>query len=266
MSKYRLSCAALALALTTLPAQALVNGVATSQFNAVGEVAGMSGVLIADGWVLTASHVVGAIQLGSTAFVSGAGQSVIDTVVVHPQASMPGNDLALLHLSSALQSVAAPVLYDIELGPLSAHGAVTLTSAQNQNPNGYAYGGLAGALATYTQTTATGGVTTTTSYDTHWLLTSGAAYVQGGDSGGGLFLGQVQDSAGSTLLGIASAQLSSNGVYESAWVQVASYKGWIDSTLASTGQSAQWYSAVPEVPALALLLCGLPALLRRRCA
>lgn len=266
-----LPCTSLAaLACLALPAQALVNGNATDRFDAVGEVAGMSGVLIADGWVLTASHVVGAVTTGSTLFVSDAGQAVIDAVVVHPGASFPGNDLALLHLASPLQAVAAPVLYDIELSDLSASGAVTLTSAQNQTlaPNGYAYGDLSGSLPTYTQTglTFTNGVPamSTTTYDTHWLVSSGPAYVQSGDSGAGLFMGQVQDSAGSTLLGIASAQLNSNGSYHSAWVQVASYKTWIDSTLASTGQTALWYSSVPDAPALALLLCGLPGLLRWR--
>lgn len=93
----------------------------------------------------------------------------------------------------------------------------------------------------------------------------GAAVVQSGDSGGGLFLGAVNDSAGATLLGIASARITSNGSNHSAWVQVASYKGWIDSVVASSGEVVQWTSPVPDAPGLALLLCGaLPMLLRRR--
>jgi hypothetical protein len=118
---------------------------------------------------------------------------------------------------------------------------------------------LSGALPIYTDTL------TGASFQTNWLMTSGAAAVQSGDSGGGLFLGSVTDSAGATLMGIASARITSNGNTYSAWVQVASYKGWIDGVVASTGDTVQWASPVPEAPGLALLCCGvLPWLARRR--
>lgn len=250
---------AAAAALTGMPAQAIEQSVATTQFDAVGEINGMSGVLIADHWVLTASHVVGAITVGSTAFVSDGTQAVIDQVVVHPGASFPGNDLALVHLATTLAGVAAPTLYDVMLDNTTAQGTVTLASAQNQVPNGMATANLSGALPVYTDTL------TGASFQTHWLMTSGAAVVQSGDSGGGLFLGSVTDSAGATLMGIASARVTSNGNTYSAWVQIADYKPWIDSVVGSTGDLVQWTSPVPEAPGLALLCCGiLPWLARRR--
>lgn len=245
--------------LATLPAQAIEQSTATTQFDAVGEISGMSGVLIADHWVLTASHVAGGITVGSTAFVSDGTQAVIDQVVIHPDASFPGNDLALVHLATSLTGVAAPTLYDLVLDNTTAQGTVTLASAQNQAANGVATANLTGALPEYTDTL------TGASFRTNWLMTNGAAVVQSGDSGGGLFLGTVNDSAGATLLGIASARVTDNGSNYSAWVQVASYKGWINSVVASTGEAVQWTSPVPDAPGLALLLCGaLPILLRRR--
>lgn len=248
-----------AISLLAVPqAQAIETATATSQFDAVGELSGMSGVLIADHWVLTAAHVAGGITVGSTAFVSDGVQAVIDQVVVNPDASFPGNDLALAHLSTSLAGVAAPTLYDTVLTNATAHGTVTLASAQNQTPNGTATASLWNTMPVYTDTS------TGVSYQTNWVLTSGAAAVQSGDSGGGLFLGEVADSTGATLLGIASSRLTSGGNTYSAWVQVAAYKPWIDTVVATTGDSVLWYSAVPEAPGLALALCGvLPLLLRR---
>lgn len=256
----------LALALTMagtlasfVPAHAIEQGTATTQFDAVGQINGMSGVLIADQWVLTASHVAGDITVGSTAFMSDGTQAVIDQVVMNPGASFPGNDLALVHLATTLTGVAAPTLYDVVLTDATAQGTVTLTTAQNQTPNGMATATMSGAMPVYTDTL------TNVSYATNWLLTSGTALVQSGDSGGGLFQGSVTDSAGATLLGIASARVTTNGISYSAWVQVASYKAWIDSVVSSTGDTVLWATPVPEAPGLLLMACGfLPLVLRRR--
>jgi hypothetical protein len=88
---------------------------------------------------------------------------------------------------------------------------------------------------------------TSTTYTTNWLVATGSAYVESGDSGSALFKGAVSDTAGATLLGIASAQLTeSNGTHSSAYVQVANYKNWINTTMAASGQQALWASAVPE--------------------
>jgi hypothetical protein len=59
-----------------------------------------------------------------------------------------------------------------------------------------------------------------------WLVTYNAGktapYVQGGDSGGGLFWGQVKDSTGSLLMGITSAQFTfDTGQFGSGFVQLA---------------------------------------------
>ncbi len=102
----------------------------------------------------------------------------------------------------------------------------------------------------------------------NWLLTydtkHGAPYVQGGDSGGGLFLGHVSDSFNAALMGIASAQVQfdddEGGGYGSAFVQLAAYRSWIDSTMLDDTtdlQTARWVSAVPEPLTVSMWLAGL---------
>ena len=93
--------------------------------------------------------------------------------------------------------------------------------------------------------------------------------VEGGDSGGGLFLGAVADSTGALLMGISSAKLSDNGVDTgSAFVQLSRHRSWIDSTMAgdlADDQRVLWLpSAVPEPGAWALLLAGGALLAARR--
>ena len=97
-----------------------------------------------------------------------------------------------------------------------------------------------------------------------------APYVQGGDSGGGLFLGHVSTHS-SPLLGIGSAQFSdviSPGVgFASAYVQVAAYRSWIDNVMhtdLADGQTALWIGTpIPEPATWALGLAGLVALAAR---
>lgn len=257
--------AAAALALSA-PAHALDGGTSTTSFTNVGEIGGASGVLIAPNWVLTAAHVASGVSgaLGSASFVSGLGSSTADAVYTFSSDVYPGNDIALVHLSSSIAGD-TPILYDSYLnGALARNlGTLTIATAQNQSPQGY--GTTTAKTVQVSDVDAEGNPLTV-----NWLITSGGASVQGGDSGSGLFLGAVGDSAGATLLGVASAALTdSNGAASSAFVMLLPYKSWINSTMAASGQQAKWASAVPE-PANVLLtaLGGLAAagLARRRMA
>jgi V8-like Glu-specific endopeptidase len=262
----RLSAATLTSAaalLAPLSAHALVGGTDTSSFSAVGELGAATGVLISDNWVLTVNHVAAGVTAGSSSFVALSGSSVVDAVYQFTTAAFPNNDIALLHLSTALSSSGAPVLNDAVLksSTLSSLGTLTVATAANQTPNGEGNVTAQQLMATYKDNAGV-------SYTTNWIVTGGAVHVEGGDSGSGLFKGAVNDSAGALLLGLASAALTeSTGSQLSAFVQVATYKTWIDSTMASSGQKATWLSAVPEPSTLALSALGLVGVLttcRRR--
>lgn len=255
------SCAVVAGLLGTLPAHAITNGTPTTSFTAVGELGSTSGVLITDNWVLTAAHVAGSLTVGSSSFVSLGGSSLIDAVYTFASSGFPSNDIALVHLSTALD-IATPFLNDLVItsSKVASLGTLTMASAQNQAPNGRA-------------TTTAHDVTTTYAVDdgapvtVNWLLTQGQALLQGGDSGSALFAGEASDSAGEVLLGIASAVTINDGsgiAESSAYVQVASYRSWIDATMASSGQQAVWVSSVPEPSALLLCALGGLAILARR--
>ncbi|CAH0355077.1 trypsin-like serine protease [Aquabacterium sp. CECT 9606] len=242
-----LSCVFASALWCASPAHAIVNGTSTTSFTAVGELGGASGVLIADNWVLTAAHVANGLTVGSSSFDSLSGASLIDAVYTFSSAAFPNNDIALVHLTTALDT-ATPILNDqvIKNNQVASLGTLTMATAQNQTPNGFATTLASGAIITNTQNNVTSTV--------NWLITDGQAYLQGGDSGSALFKGVVSDSAGSLLLGIASAALTGDtGNSEgSAFVQVANYKSWINATMASSGQKAIWASSVPEPSTLAL--------------
>lgn len=254
------SCALAAALCCALPAQAIVNGTATTSFSAVGALGGASGVLIADNWVLTAAHVANGLSVGSSSFTSLDGSSLVDAVYTFSSSAFPNNDIALVHLSTAFDT-ATPILNDVAIrsSQIASLGTLTMATAQNQNPNGYATTTAQRTLTTYTEN----GVTSTV----NWLITTGQAYVQSGDSGSALFKGAVSDSAGAVLLGVASAALTNDttGANEgSAFIQVANYKAWIDATLASSGQQVLWTSSVPEPSTLALYALGGLAMLALR--
>ena len=244
-----------------LSAHAIVNGTPTTEFKAVGALGGASGVLIADNWVLTAAHVAQSLTVGASSFESLAGTSLISGIYTFSGAPFPANDIALVQLSTSLEIV-TPLLNDLLTAPgeVTSLGTLTMASAQNQVPNGYATTTAQSATSTYTDGE---GVTHTV----NWLLTGGSAQLQGGDSGSALFQGAATDSAAELLLGIASAVLldeSTGAVQSSAYVQVASYRSWIDATMASSGQQATWVSSVPEPSSLLLLAAGGMAILARR--
>lgn len=256
-----LRIAPLALAATLWcapPAHALVNGTDTSSFSAVGAIGGTTGVLIADNWVLTAAHVASGISAGTLSFESLLGSAVIDGVYTYSNGAFPNHDIALLHLATAIDAD-TPILNDkvIKASQASSLGTLTIATAQNQVPNGMGTTTAATTKTSYTDSN------TGTTYTVNWLITNGSAYVEGGDSGSALFKGAVSDSGGSLLLGVASASLTDAfGNPESAFVQVASYKTWIDSTMASSGQQARWLSSpVPEPSTVSLFaVAGLLAL------
>jgi Trypsin len=251
---WALSAAVLAgLTSTASPAHALTNGVSTDSFTALGELGGASGVLISANWVLTAAHVGANVIAGSSSFESATGVSLIDAVYTYSSDLFPGHDLALVHLSTSLDTSAVPLLSDavVRASQVASLGTLTMASALNGAPQSTATTQAAGVQNTYTSSDGT-------KLTTNWLLTSGASQVQGGDSGSALFKGQVSDSSQALLIGIASAALTlDSGAKESAYVQVGSYKAWINATMSASGQQALWTSAVPELPALPMMALGL---------
>lgn len=238
---------------------ALTNGTATSAFTAVGSFNGASGVLIDDHWVLSAAHVARDVVPGTLSFSSAIGTAQVDALYFAGTSAYPGDDLVLLHLGTALSSSSLPLLESqvFDTSAAAALGSVTLVSAQNAVPRGTAQASASTAAATYTDASGT-------VYTTNWLITTGPAHVETGDSGSAAFLGSVTDSAGSVLLGIASADITHpDGSHDSAYVQPGAYRQWIDTTLATTGDTAAWTAPVPEAPGLVMALVGAPVLLRR---
>jgi len=259
------TCALLAGA---LPAQAIVGGVSTTAFGQVD-----NGVQITNSWVLTARHV--GLAVGGS-YSNGFGSAVIAARYDLGPGPTLVNDLALLRLAMPISS--APVLDLLsDVLPVGAYSpalAVTMATGSNQTPRGYAFAEMAEVIdqidISNNQTPDIRAV--------RWLLTykpdHTAPYVQGGDSGGGLFYGHVTDSSGSWLMGITSAQLQDDKKvpFGSGFVQLAAYRGWIDSTMATDladNQLAHWVSAVPEPSTWALWLAGaglLAGTARRRAA
>lgn len=259
----RAACAlgfALATSVTAASAQQIVGGTPTSAFAAVG-----IGVQITPDWVLTAAHV--AISAGGT-FENGYGSRNVAQLFYAPgSGTFPANDLALMRLVPA--ATAAPyVVVNDALPPVGDFPAfdATIVSALNHTPRGFAFTTAGRAYATYDDD----GSGPLQPVAVNWLVTVDAnVYVQGGDSGGGLFLGHVGDT--SVLLGLTSAILEyAPGVIEgSAFVQPGAYRSWIDAVMAADLNDSQvvlWQSAlaVPEPPAALLAAAGLALLLSRR--
>jgi hypothetical protein len=263
-------CAGLTLAAAAaLPAQAITNSTPTTTFQAVG----YFGVQVAPDWVLTVNHVAGTFYPSGTPYNNGFGDRVVIDRFDAPGAGpFPANDLTLLRLAPS----AAPAFYlqissDLYAsGPLSPFNVTIVSAANTASARAYGFTAVS-EFATLLDPDDAGPLTPVTvnyliSYDT-------SVYVQGGDSGGGLFLGHVSDGT-SPLLGLSSALLTddNNNPTGSAFVQLAAYRPWIDATLAAAAgntQAIQWVSAVPEPASLLLFVAGaaaVGAMVRRRAA
>lgn len=259
---------ALAAAALCAPAQAIVGGTATTGFGQVS-----NGVQITENWVLSAHHL--GFGVGSH-YGNGYGVATVAAVYNASGAAFPDNDLTLLRLATPITAPGLSLLADrLPDGLLATPLDVTIATGANQVPRGYGQTQLRAVAAQIDPDDAgpLGPVTV------NYLITYGAGFggprVQGGDSGGGLFLGAVTDSV-SPLLGITSAHLTFDAAglqQASGFVQLAAYRGWIDATLATDladAQTAQWVSAVPEPGTAALALAGglwlAGTARRRRCA
>lgn len=237
-------CLSLALA---LPAAAIVGGTATTAFGHVG-----NGVQITENWVLTARHL--GIAVGDT-FTDGYGSATVGARYALGNGPTLVNDLVLLRLNTPIAAPALQLLsVAMPVGPLASPLAVTIATGRNPVRS---YGQTTLAMVVDTVALNVSGVPGI--YGVNWLQTYdarlGTPYVQGGDSGGGLFLGHVEDSAGAVLMGISSAQVqfkdpSGGGIgFASAFVQLAAYRDWIDDTMrmdTTDAQMAQWVSANSE--------------------
>jgi len=248
----------LAFLLSGVPAHAIVGGTDTSAFGQVS-----NGVLIAPNWVLTARHV--GTNVGDT-YYDGYGSAVVAARYDAGSGDYPFADLALLRLDTPIGapgiSLNSTVLPDSTLYNIDA----TITTGLNQVPRGYAFTSVREAASMIDPD----GDGPLGPVEVHYLITYpdgyGAPYVQGGDSGGGLFLGHVLD-ASSPLLGITSAQIYDEDAqgnpinYASGFVDVASFRTWIDATMAADltdSETALWVATdVPEPASLMLWVSGI---------
>jgi hypothetical protein len=216
---------------------------------------GLDGVLIAPNWVLTAGHVA---QTGIT-FSSNLGSATVDAAYRAPGFGFPANDLALLHLSSAIDASSFPTLNaEVIDNDSAAEGLpVTIAVTAQSGTQSHAYTTVDAA---FDEVALEGDSTATVWYLATGSAANGSPYLQGGDSGGALFAGQVGSSQ-SLLIGIASATDGSLSYF----VQPGAYREWVDATLAASGQRALWnVSAVPEPSAAWFLCAGLALLAWRR--
>jgi hypothetical protein len=260
-------CLALGLtAAAALPAQAISNGTPTTAFAPVG----FFGMQVAPDWVLTAHHVAAAffpLNTSTIPFNNGFGErAVIERFDAPGAGPFPANDVSLLRLAPG--SGLGALFYQPISTDLFADGTfpalnVTIASAAN-SPLARAYGHTTVTeFATQIDPDDGGPLGPVTA---NYLLSfDNSVYVQGGDSGGALFLGHVLDSTGALLLGLSSAQLGEEGQPPagSGFVQLAAYRGWIDATLSAAAgntQQLQWVSSVPEASTWLLWGLGLAGL------
>ena len=261
------SSAAWLCTLAAPPASALVGGTATTEFGQVAR-----GVQVLPNWVITARHL--GFATGAS-FSNGYGSATIAQRYDAATGNFPLDDLALLRLDTPIAAPSLSLVADALMAGGGYAFDATLTTGLNQAPRGYGFSQVreffsmvdpdnGGPLAPVRANLL---VTYTSGY--------GTPYVQGGDSGGGLFLGHVASLAGGApLWGIASASIAdkdangNNVNPRSGYVQLANYRSWLDATLATDATDSQaltWVTtAVPE-PATGLLLAlGLGVMAWRR--
>jgi MYXO-CTERM domain-containing protein len=253
------SSVAMVAAMACSPADAIVGGTATTAFGQVGTGTSASAVQITPNWVLTARHVAFAV---GDLFSDAYGSSLVDAVYPFSSAAFPENDLKLVRLAAAIGAPELPLVADvIPYGVLATPVAATIASARNQSPRGYGFTEIreVDQLAQVTN----GPLVVANYLMTLSAASDGTPYVQGGDSGGALFLGHVTDSS-SPLVGIASAVDNVAIPPESYFVELSRYRSWIDQTMAADvadTQTALWVvTGVPEASTWALWLVGLASL------
>lgn len=259
--------AAMLGALAAAPALALVGGTPTTEFGQVS-----NGVQVLPNWVITARHI--GLGVGGT-FSNGYGSATVAARYDAASGDFPLDDIALLRLETSIAAPSLGLVADTLQAGMAYDLAATLATGRNQQPRGYGFSqvrefwpmadpddaGPLGPVAVNWLVAYTDGYTT--------------PYVEGGDSGSGLFLGHVTSLAGGApLWGIASALITDEGPGgsqvnpRSAYVQLASYRSWLDATLAADSADTQvlgWVTtAVPEPASALLLLAGLCGLAHRR--
>lgn len=259
-----LATATLVAVFACVPAHAINTGTATAAFGQVGSAVCCSAVQITPNWVLTAHHVGASYTVGST-FSDAFGTSQVAAIHHFTPAALPEHDLTLVRLATPIAAAPAlSLLADvIPYGDLASPIDATIVSAKNQAPRGYGFVSVV-AVEPQGQAREEGPLV-----DVNYLVTlgpgaGGLPYVQGGDSGGALFLGHVSDST-SPLMGITSAYgRDKAGTTYSLFVELSRYRSWIDQTMAADlndAQSVNWVTVgVPEPGAWALWLAGLGVL------
>ena len=249
------------LATLAAPAQAIVGASPTTRFQAVGQ-----GVQVTPDWVFTVAHF--ALGAGQT-YSNGYGSRTVAAVYFAPDAgNFPQNDFALLRLVPAATTapylrVNDPAVPNGTFAPLP----FTIVSGANSGPaRGAAYTTVDESAVMIDPDDGGPLVPVVANY---LLSHDSTVYVQGGDSGGGLFAGHVSDA--SVLWGLSSAQLTDaqNVPIGSGFVQPGAYRSWVDATLLADpfdSQAVLWASAVPEPATWALWAAGLAGLAGRMAA
>ncbi len=251
------------LAALAAPAQAIVGATPTTAFGAVGQ-----GVQVTPDWVFTVAHYV--LGVGQT-YNNGYGSRTVAATFYAPGAgAFPENDFALMRLVPEASSATTPYLVVNDATVPNGTFAplpFTIVSGANSGPaRGAAFTTVSESAVLIDPDDGGPLPPVVANYLLSW---DSAVYVQGGDSGGGLFAGHVTDA--SVLWGLSSAQLTDaqDMPIGSGFVQPGAYRSWIDATLRADpfdNEAVLWASAVPE-PAVWLLWAaglGAVALARRR--
>ena len=231
-----------------------------AQFGAVGQLGinfangnstDCSGTLIGGGeWILTAAHCVDR-EISSAAFLRDSSFGFIDQVIIHPDWQrnnfLGGGDIALLHLSSPINSIESAQIYTgrNELGAVGTSVGFGRTGTGLTGQQQGTFGTLRGGNNVLDV------LGTTRGWDPRILLTDfdsplnpnesnygsnlplDLEYSIGpGDSGGGLF---IETADGWQIAGISSFVNSTDGNPDgdygdsNGFTRVSDYAGWINS-------------------------------------